>query len=52
MITKVFFDSVEVVGDFNLANNSWMKVLSSFNKETTYGEQKHKYQGNTKREWL
>lgn len=35
-ITKFFFDSVEVLDDFNLANNSWIKVLSSFNKETTY----------------
>jgi hypothetical protein len=37
-ITKFFFDSADVVGDLNLANNSWIKVLSSFNKETTYKE--------------
>lgn len=35
-ITKFFLDSAEVEGDLNLANNSWIKVLSSFNKETTY----------------
>lgn len=34
--TKFFFDSAEVVDDFNFANNSWIKVLSSFNNETTY----------------
>lgn len=34
--TKVFLDSTEMLGDLNLENNSWMKVLSSFNKETTY----------------
>jgi len=34
-LTIFFFDSGEVVGDFNLANNSWINVLSSFNKETT-----------------
>lgn len=33
--TKSFFDSAEVEDDFNLANNSCMKVLSSFNIETT-----------------
>jgi len=36
MITRFFFDSADVAGDLNLANNSWIKVLSSFNKETTY----------------
>lgn len=35
-ITKFFLDSAEVEGDLNLANNSWIKVLSSFNIETTY----------------
>lgn len=35
MITNFFFDSAETVDDFNLANNSWIKVLSSFNNETT-----------------
>jgi hypothetical protein len=33
--TIFFFDSGEVVGDLNLANNSRINVLSSFNKETT-----------------
>lgn len=35
-ITKFFFDSADIMGDLNLAKNSWKKVLSSFNKETTY----------------
>lgn len=33
--TKVIFDSTKVVGDFSLANNSLIKVLSSFREETT-----------------
>ena len=38
IITKFFFDSADVVGDLNLANNSWIKVLSSFNEEITYNK--------------
>ncbi len=37
-ITKFFLDSAEVEGDLNLTNNSWIKVLSSFSKETTYNK--------------
>jgi hypothetical protein len=33
--TIFFFDSGEVVGDLNLAKNSRINALSSFNKETT-----------------
>ena len=36
IITKFFLDSADVEGNLNLANNSWINVLSSFNKETTY----------------
>lgn len=38
IITKFFLDSADVEGDLNLANNSWIKVLSSFNKDTTYSK--------------
>lgn len=37
-ITKFFLDSAEVLDNLNLTNSSWIKVLSSFNKETTYNK--------------
>lgn len=35
IFTKAFFDSVGVIGDLSLANNSLVKVLSSLSNETT-----------------
>lgn len=38
LITRSLFDSTDLEDDLILANSSWIKEESSFNKETTFKE--------------